>query len=82
MFESKAAEHTRPLFALANLLPSQRPQARVDLGLRFVEAPGSELLVPAKAPGQSTHKIGLTSTEDVNDEVGSLIAIAYQQNGR
>jgi len=57
-------------------------KARVDLGLRFVEAPGSELLVPAKAPGQSSHKIGLTSTEDVNDEVGSLIAIAYQQNGR
>ncbi|EQM31677.1 DUF5655 domain-containing protein [Rhodococcus erythropolis] len=57
-------------------------KARVDLGLRFVEAPGSELLVPAKAPGQSTHKIGLTSTEDVNDEVGSLIAIAYLQNGR
>jgi hypothetical protein len=38
--------------------------------------------VPAKAPGQSTHKIGLTSTEDVNDEVGSLKAIAYLQNGR
>nr|WP_095969945.1 DUF5655 domain-containing protein [Rhodococcus erythropolis] len=57
-------------------------KARVDLGLRFVVAPGSELLVPATAPGQSSHKIGLTSTEDVNDEVGSLIAIAYQQNGR
>ncbi|XGU21577.1 DUF5655 domain-containing protein [Rhodococcus sp. 3Y1] len=56
-------------------------KARVDLGLRFVEAP-NRTLVPAKAPGQSTHKIGLSSTADVNDEVGSLTAIAYQQNGR
>ena len=57
-------------------------KARVDLGLRFGAAPDAELLGPAQAPGQSTHKIGPTSTADVNDEVGSLTAIAYQQNGR
>ena len=54
---------------------------RVDLGLRFTQAPDSELLSTSSLPGQSTHKIGLTSTEQITDEVRELIRLAYEQNG-
>ncbi len=54
---------------------------RVDLGLRFTQAPYSELLNTNSLPGQSTHKIGLTSTEQITDEVRELIRLAYEQNG-
>jgi hypothetical protein len=56
-------------------------RTRVDLGLRFVSAPDSKRLTPARAPGQSTHKIGFTSPEQVDDEVARLIRVAYEQNG-
>lgn len=56
-------------------------RTRVDLGLRFTEAPGSALLTPARAPGQSTHKLGLTGTDDLTDEVAALARAAYDQNG-
>lgn len=56
-------------------------RTRVDLGLRFVDAPDSGLLTPAKAPGQSTHKIGLMTVDDVDDDVTALMTVAYQQNG-
>ena len=54
---------------------------RVNLGLRLPDPPESARLVPATAPGQSTHKIALTSAADVDDEVRSLLASAYAQNG-
>ena len=56
-------------------------RSHVDLGLRYVTPPGSSRLVPAKAPGQSTHKVRLTGTDEVDDEVLGLLAAAYDQNG-
>ncbi|OKJ95202.1 hypothetical protein AMK26_32080 [Streptomyces sp. CB03234] len=56
-------------------------QTRVDLGLRFTDAPESARLTPAKGPGQSTHKIALTSPDEVDAEVEKLLRIAYEQNG-
>ena len=56
-------------------------RTRVDLGLRFVDAPESALLKPSNGPGQSTHKIGLTSPDDVTDAVVALARAAYEQNG-
>ncbi|MDD2522100.1 MAG: DUF5655 domain-containing protein [Anaerolineaceae bacterium] len=56
-------------------------KTRVDLGLRFREAPTSGLLNTKSLPGQSTHKISLTSPEDITDEVRDLIRLAYEQNG-
>jgi hypothetical protein len=54
---------------------------RVDLGLRFTDAPESALLKASNGPGQSTHKIALTSPDDVADEVVALARAAYEQNG-
>jgi hypothetical protein len=54
---------------------------RVDLGLRFTLPPDRARLLPAKAPGQSTHKIELRSIEEVDDEVAGLLHAAYEQNG-
>ena len=56
-------------------------KTRIDLGLRFKEAPTSELLSTKSLAGQATHKIGLTSLEDITDEVIGLIRLAYEQNG-
>jgi hypothetical protein len=54
---------------------------RLDLGLRLPDPPASARLQPAKAPGQATHKVALTSVEDVDDEVRALLRTAYEQNG-
>ena len=56
-------------------------KTRVDLGLRFKQAPDSALLSTTSLPGQSTHKLGLTSIEQITDEVRELIRLAYEQNG-
>ncbi len=56
-------------------------KTRVDLGLRFKQAPQSELLSTKSLPGQSTHKISLSLVEDITDEVKELIRLAYEQNG-
>ena len=56
-------------------------RTHIDLGLRFKEAPQSELLSTKSLPGQSTHKISLTSLEEITDEVRDLIHLAYEQNG-
>lgn len=53
---------------------------RVDLGLRFTDAPASARLQPATAPGQATHKIALRSVADVDDELLHLVRAAYDQN--
>jgi predicted transport protein len=54
--------------------------SRVDLGLRFTDAPGSARISASKGPGQSTHKIPLTSAEDVDAEVVAMLRDAYAQN--
>lgn len=53
----------------------------VDLGLRFTDPPASERLAPAKAPGQSTHRVRLSTVDDVDGEVHALLRAAYEQNG-
>jgi hypothetical protein len=55
--------------------------SRLDLGLRLPDPPGSDRLLPAKAPGQATHKVALTDVADVDDEVRALLRAAYEQNG-
>lgn len=44
-------------------------RTRMDLGLRFTDAPSSDLLKESKGPGRSTHKIGLTSPDEVTPEL-------------
>jgi len=56
-------------------------KTRMDLGLRFKEAPESALLSTSSLPGQSTNKVGLSSVEDITDELVGLIRLAYEQNG-
>jgi len=56
-------------------------KTRIDLGLRFKQAPDSALLSTASLPGQSTHKLGLTSVDEITDEVKDLVRLAYEQNG-
>lgn len=54
--------------------------SRIDLGLRFVDPPSDERLKQATAPGQSTHKLGLTAIDQVDDEIKALLRKAYEQN--
>lgn len=54
---------------------------RVDVGLRYVAPPDSPRLVPAKAPGQATHKVGISDVAQVDDELVALLRAAYEQNG-
>lgn len=56
-------------------------KTRVDLGLRFKQLPDSALLSTSSLPGQATHKLGLTSVEQITNEVRELIRLAYEQNG-
>ncbi len=56
-------------------------KTRIDLGLRFKKAPLSDLLSTKSLPGQSTHKVSLTSLEEITDEIRDLIRLAYEQNG-
>lgn len=56
-------------------------RTRVDVGLRYTKAPKSPLLTPSKGPGQATHKLSLTSVDEITDEVESLLREAYEQNG-
>jgi hypothetical protein len=54
---------------------------RVDLGLRFTDPPPDGRLQRSTGPGQATHKIGLRSVADVDDQVLHLLRLAYDQNG-
>ncbi len=56
-------------------------RTRVDVGLRFKDAPPSDLLSPGSGPGQATHKLSLTSVDEITDEVEGLLRMAYEQNG-
>jgi len=54
---------------------------RVDVGLRLPDPPASDRLRPAKAPGQATHRVALSSVDDVDDGLRALLRAAYEQNG-
>ena len=56
-------------------------RTRVDVGLRYTNAPVSEFIVPAKAPGQATHKVSFSSEDEINEDVIALLREAYEQNG-
>jgi hypothetical protein len=56
-------------------------RTRVDLGLRYTLPPESELLIPAQAPGQATHRLSLASVDEITGEVERLLRLAYEQNG-
>jgi hypothetical protein len=56
-------------------------RGRVDVGLRYTDPPASPLLTPANAPGQATHRLSLTSEDQITDEVARLLEAAYAQNG-
>jgi predicted transport protein len=54
---------------------------RVDVGLRLPDPPASDRLQPATAPGQATHKVALTSVDQVDHDLRALLRAAYDQNG-
>lgn len=61
-------------------------KTRVDVGLRLVQAPPTELINedlirPSNGPGQSTHKVGVTSVDEVGSDLIALLRLAYEQNG-
>lgn len=56
-------------------------RTRLDVGLRYTDPPTSPLLAEATAPGQATHRLSLTSTDDISPEVERLLRAAYDQNG-
>ena len=60
---------------------SKSMQERTGRSMQESDKPASELLVQAKAPGQATHKLSLTSMEEITGEVERLLRMAYDQNG-
>ena len=67
--------HRRQFMAVE---PSSK--TKLVLGLRFKNAPVTPLLEEGKAPGQCTHRIIFTSTDQISPEVRILIKMAYDQN--
>ncbi len=55
-------------------------KTRIDVGLKYTDAPRSALLTPAKAPGQATHKLSLTKASEISAEVKKLLKVAYEQS--
>lgn len=58
----------------------QAAAKHVDLGLRFTDPPDSDRISPAKAPGQSTHRVRLSTVDEVDGEIHALLLAAYEQN--
>jgi hypothetical protein len=54
---------------------------RVEMGLRFTDPPPSPRLTLAKGFAQATHKVAITSPDEVDDELVGLLRTAYDQNG-
>lgn len=69
-----------PRRTFASVEPTTK--SRVDLGLRLPDAQATGRLEPAKSIGQSamTHRIGLSSVDEVDDEVGDWLRRAYEAN--
>jgi hypothetical protein len=54
---------------------------RIDVGCRYTDPPASDLLRPANAPGQATHRFSVTSVDGITSDVEHLLRAAYDQNG-
>jgi hypothetical protein len=69
-----------PKRTFASIEPSTK--SRVYLGLRLTGQPAGGRLEQARSMGQSavTHRIGLASAEDVDDEVVDWLRAAYAAN--
>jgi Domain of unknown function (DUF5655) len=69
-----------PKRTFASIQPTTK--TRVDIGLRFDDATQAQGLEPAKSIGQSsmTHKLGLSSPDDVNHEAIGWLRRAYEAN--
>jgi Domain of unknown function (DUF5655) len=69
-----------PRRTFASIQPTTK--TRIDVGLRFDDAAQAAGLEPAKSIGQSsmTHKIGLSSPDDVNAETVGWLRRAYEAN--
>jgi predicted transport protein len=61
------------------LVPATK--SRVDLGLRFRSEPDHPRLAKAKNLGQCTHKVGLESVEEIDDDLIALMRQAFEENG-
>ena len=62
----------------AVVAPSTR--TRVDLGLRFTDPPAGDRCQRTTSVGQATHRVPLTSVDQVDGELEGLIRLAYDQN--
>ena len=69
-----------PKRTFASIQPTTR--TRVDIGLRFDDATQAQGLEAAKSIGQSsmTHKLGLSSAEEVGPETVGWLRRAYEAN--
>jgi hypothetical protein len=54
---------------------------RIDVGCRYTDPSASDLLRPANAPGQATHRFSVTSVDGITSDVEHLLRAAYDQNG-
>ena len=79
--DRRGARHLRALRPARQFAAVAVLSARLDLGLRLPDPPASARLLPAKAPGQATHKVELRVAGDVDDELRGLLRAAYDQNG-
>jgi hypothetical protein len=69
-----------PRRTFASIQPTTK--TRIDIGLRLEGARAEGRLEVAKSIGQSsmTHKIGVSSPADVDEEVASWLRLAYEAN--
>lgn len=69
-----------PRRTFASIQPTTK--TRIDIGLRFDDSADASGLEPAKSIGQSamTHKLALTSPDDVNHEAIGWLRRAYEAN--
>jgi len=69
-----------PRRTFASIQPTTR--TRLDIGLRFDDAALGRGLEPAKSIGQSsmTHKLGLSSADDVDEQTIGWLRRAYEAN--
>lgn len=61
------------------VLVEPKTKTRVDVGINLRGHPGTERLKPAG--GMCTHKVGITSVDEVDDELAGWIAAAWVEAG-